>query len=66
MAGVFRGKNTAHRVATVEGERERMIAVFSYYEKPSVMFSAKGASASTTARLEETSAVSKNPKSTSC
>ncbi|RWN68412.1 MAG: 2OG-Fe(II) oxygenase [Mesorhizobium sp.] len=36
---VFRGKNTAHRVTTVEGERERMIAVFSYYEKSGVMFS---------------------------
>ena len=36
---IFRGKNTAHRVTTVEGERERMIAVFSYYEKPGVMFS---------------------------
>ena len=36
---VFRGKNTAHRVTTVEGGRERMIAVFSYYEKPGVMFS---------------------------
>ena len=29
------------RVTTVEGERERMIAVFSYYEKPGVMFSAE-------------------------
>ncbi|TPM20740.1 2OG-Fe(II) oxygenase [Mesorhizobium sp. B2-3-5] len=38
---VFRGKNTAHRVTTVEGERERMIAVFSYYEKPGVVFSAE-------------------------
>ncbi|MFD2057499.1 2OG-Fe(II) oxygenase [Mesorhizobium calcicola] len=38
---VFRGKNTAHRVTTVEGERERVIAVFSYYEKPGVMFSAE-------------------------
>ncbi|UVK38355.1 2OG-Fe(II) oxygenase [Mesorhizobium sp. AR10] len=38
---VFRGKNTAHRVTTVEGERERMIAVFSYYEKPGVMFSSE-------------------------
>lgn len=38
---VFRGKNTAHRVTTVEGERERMIAVFSYYERPGVMFSAE-------------------------
>lgn len=36
---VFRGKNTAHRVTTVQGERERMIAVFSYYERPGVMFS---------------------------
>ncbi|TIT04172.1 2OG-Fe(II) oxygenase [Mesorhizobium sp.] len=36
---VFRGKNTAHRVTTVEGERERVIAVFSYYEKSGVMFS---------------------------
>jgi len=38
---VFRGKNTAHRVTTIQGERERMIAVFSYYEKPGVMFSAE-------------------------
>lgn len=36
---VFRGKNTAHRVTTVEGERERIIAVFSYYEKSGVTFS---------------------------
>jgi hypothetical protein len=35
---VFRGKNTAHRVTTVEGYRERIIAVFSYYERPGVMF----------------------------
>ena len=35
---VFRGRNTAHRVTTVEGDRERMIAVFSLYEKPGVMF----------------------------
>ena len=36
---VFRGKNTAHRVTTVRGNRDRMIAVFSYYERPGVMFS---------------------------
>lgn len=36
---VFKGKNTAHKVATVQGSRERLIAVFSYYEKPGVMFS---------------------------
>ncbi|MFX1765625.1 hypothetical protein PWP93_24135 [Paraburkholderia sp. A1RI-2L] len=36
---VFRGKNTAHRVTSVRGIRERMIAVFSYYEKSGVVFS---------------------------
>jgi len=36
---VFKGKNTAHRVTPVEGERARMIAVFSYYERPDVVFS---------------------------
>ncbi len=36
---VFRGKNTAHRVTPVEGTRTRMIAVFSFYERPGVLFS---------------------------
>ena len=36
---VFRGKNTAHRVTPIEGERKRIIAVFSYYEKAGVQFS---------------------------
>ncbi len=36
---VFRGKNTAHRVTPVTGGRERMVAVFSYYERPGVEFS---------------------------
>ncbi len=36
---VFKGKNTAHRVTPVEGDKDRMIAVFSYYEKPGVVFS---------------------------
>lgn len=36
---VFRGKNTAHRITTVKGPIDRFIAVFSYYEKPGVMFS---------------------------
>lgn len=36
---VFKGKNTAHRVSAVEGFTERIIAVFSYYEKPGVQFS---------------------------
>lgn len=35
---VFKGKNTAHRVTPARGTRERVIAVFSYYEKPGVMF----------------------------
>ena len=38
---VFKGKNTAHRVTPVEGERARIIAVFSYYETPDVAFSDK-------------------------
>lgn len=38
---VFRGKHTAHRVTPVEGSRERMVAVFSYYEQPGVLFSAE-------------------------
>ena len=36
---VFRGKNTAHRVTPVEGRRERVIAVFAYYERAGVVFS---------------------------
>lgn len=35
---VFRGRNTAHRVSTVRGDRERLVAVFSYYERPGVTF----------------------------
>jgi len=36
---VFRGQNTAHCVSPVVGERQRIIAVFCYYEKPGVKFS---------------------------
>jgi hypothetical protein len=36
---VFRGKNTAHKVSTVKGGRDRIIAVFSYYDRPGVVFS---------------------------
>jgi hypothetical protein len=36
---VFKGKNTAHKVSTVKGKRERLIAVFSYYDRPGVVFS---------------------------
>jgi 2OG-Fe(II) oxygenase superfamily len=35
---VFRGRNTAHKVNTVKGNRERMIAVFTYFEKAGVVF----------------------------
>jgi hypothetical protein len=38
---VFRGRNTAHRVTPVEGDRARMIAVFSYFDRPGVRFSAE-------------------------
>ncbi len=38
---VFRGRNTAHRVTPVRGDRERIIAVFAYFERPGVMFSAE-------------------------
>jgi 2OG-Fe(II) oxygenase superfamily len=36
---VFAGKNTLHRVTPCKGPRSRYIAVFSYYEKPGVVFS---------------------------
>ena len=36
---VFKGKNTAHRVTPVEGQQERIIAVFSYFDRPGVAFS---------------------------
>jgi hypothetical protein len=35
---VFRGKNTAHRVTPVEGDVDRIIAVFSFYDRPGVRF----------------------------
>ncbi|MFO0993782.1 MAG: 2OG-Fe(II) oxygenase [Hyphomicrobiales bacterium] len=38
---VFRGRNTAHRVTTTQGRRARIIAVYSYYERPGVTFSAE-------------------------
>ncbi len=37
---VFRGRNTAHRVTPVVGETHRLVAVFSYYDRPGVVFSA--------------------------
>ena len=36
---VFRGKNTAHKVSTIRGNRERLIAVFSYFDRPGMVFS---------------------------
>ena len=36
---VFKGKNTAHRVTPVEGDRPRIVAVFSYYDTPGFTFS---------------------------
>jgi hypothetical protein len=36
---VFRGKNTAHKTNQVRGPRERIIAVFSYFDRPGVVFS---------------------------
>jgi hypothetical protein len=36
---VFAGKNTAHRITPVRGSRSRLVAVFSYYDRPGVTFS---------------------------
>jgi hypothetical protein len=35
---VFAGKNTLHRVSPVRGQRDRVVAVYSYYERPNVEF----------------------------
>jgi hypothetical protein len=40
---VFKGKNTAHRTVSVQGDRKRITAVFSYYERPGVLFTLRGA-----------------------
>ena len=37
---VFRGRNTPHCVTPVQGDTPRVIAVFSYYPRPGVRFSA--------------------------
>jgi hypothetical protein len=36
---VFKGRNTAHRVTPVQGPTPRVIAVFSYFDRPGVVFS---------------------------
>lgn len=38
---VFRGKNTAHRVTPVEGGRNRIVAVLTYYERPGARFTSE-------------------------
>ena len=38
---MFRGKNTAHHVTPVEGATNRMIAVFSFYDRPGVRMNAE-------------------------
>jgi hypothetical protein len=38
---VFKGRNTLHRVTPPVGPRERLIAIFSYYERSGVRFSAE-------------------------
>lgn len=38
---VFRGRNTAHRVTPVRGARQRIIAVFTYYDTPGRRFTAE-------------------------
>ncbi len=35
---IFRGKNSPHRVGTVKGDKTRVIAVFTFYERPGVTF----------------------------
>jgi hypothetical protein len=38
---LFKGKNTIHRVTPVSGDRDRIIAVFSYYPRRDVLFTAE-------------------------
>ena len=36
---VFKGKNTLHRIAPPAGGQDRIVAIFSYYDQPGVVFS---------------------------
>jgi hypothetical protein len=36
---VFRGVNTAHRVIPVQGSKDRITSIYSFYERPGVIFS---------------------------
>lgn len=38
---IFKGKNTAHKVTPVKGSKDRIIAVFSFFDRPGVEFSAE-------------------------
>ena len=38
---LFKGRNTIHRVTPVSGDRDRIIAVFSYYPRPDVLFTSE-------------------------
>ena len=38
---VFAGKRTAHRVTPAEGDRARVVAVFSFFDRPGVMMTAE-------------------------
>jgi hypothetical protein len=38
---VFKGKNTLHRISPPVGDRARIVAIFSYYDRPGVVFSAE-------------------------
>jgi len=38
---VFRGVNTPHRVIPVQGPIDRMIAIFAYFDRPGVVFTAE-------------------------
>jgi hypothetical protein len=35
---MFVGKNTGHKVSAIRGTKERMIAVFSYFDRPGLVF----------------------------
>ncbi|QMU58406.1 MAG: 2OG-Fe(II) oxygenase [Boseongicola sp.] len=38
---VFRGVNTIHRVVPVKGPNERLVTIFTFYERPGVVFTPK-------------------------
>lgn len=38
---IFKGRNTAHRVTPVSGDTDRIIAVFSFFDRPGVRFSSE-------------------------